>query len=201
VEDSYLTISGTSEGFYSEKGSKFIAFAFPVENESQVKENILSLKKKYHDARHHVYAFVIGVNQEFYRCSDDGEPSNSSGPPVLGQIRSLNLTNVLVVVARYFGGTKLGVSGLLNAYKTAARDALDKSVLIEKFVKAKFRCNFGYEEMNFVMKCMKDFETEISSQNFAESCSIVFTIRLSLSDKLLNALKQNHKLKTEICNE
>lgn len=201
MEDSYLTISGISEGLYSEKGSKFIAFAFPVENEIQVKENILSLKKKYYDARHHVYAFVIGSNQEFYRCSDDGEPSNSSGPPVLGQIRSLNLTNVLVVVVRYFGGTKLGVSGLLNAYKTAARDALDKAIVIQKYVKAKYISSFGYEEMNFVMKCLKDFDAEISSQNFAESCSIIFSIRLSLSDKLLNALKQNHKLKTEICNE
>jgi uncharacterized YigZ family protein len=201
VEDSYLTISGISEGLYSEKGSKFIAFAFPVENEIQVKENILSLKKKYYDARHHVYAFVIGSNQEFYRCSDDGEPSNSSGPPVLGQIRSFNLTNVLVVVVRYFGGTKLGVSGLLNAYKTAARDALDKAIVIQKYVKAKYISSFGYEEMNFVMKCLKDFDAEISSQNFAESCSIIFSIRLSLSDKLLNALKQNHKLKTEICNE
>lgn len=201
MEDSYLTISGISEGLYSEKGSKFIAFAFPVENEIQVKENILSLKKKYYDARHHVYAFVIGSNQEFYRCSDDGEPSNSSGPPVLGQIRSLNLTNVLVVVVRYFGGTKLGVSGLLNAYKTAARDALDKAIVIQKYVKAKYICSFGYEDMNFVMKCLKDFDAEISSQNFVESCSIIFSIRLSLSDKLLNALKQNHKLKTEICNE
>lgn len=201
MEDSYLTISGIAEGFYSEKGSKFIAFAFPVENEHQVKDNIVNLKKKYYDARHHVYAFIIGAKQEFYRCSDDGEPSNSSGPPVLGQIRSLNLTDVLVVVVRYFGGTKLGVSGLLNAYKTAARDALDKAVVIEKFVKIRHKCSFSYEEMSFVMKCMKDFDAEISSQNFAESCSIIFSIRLSLSDKMLNALKQNHKIKTELCDE
>lgn len=201
MDDSYLTISGIAEGFYSEKGSKFIAYAFSVENENQVKENISILKKKYYDARHHVYAFVIGKNQEFYRCSDDGEPSNSSGPPVLGQIRSLNLTNVLVVVVRYFGGTKLGVSGLNNAYKTAARDALDKAVIVERFVKSKYSCSFNYEEMNFVMKCIKDYDAEIISQNFVESCSIIFTIKLSLSQKLLDALNQNHKIKTEICNE
>ena len=123
--DAFYTIETESSGFYSEKGSKFYAFAFPVNCEQKIKEIQQNLRKKYYDARHHVYAFVLGAEKQIYRASDDGEPPNSSGMPVLGQIRSFELSNILIVVVRYFGGTKLGVPGLINAYKSAARDALD----------------------------------------------------------------------------
>jgi uncharacterized YigZ family protein len=194
--DSFHTIKNASEGFFSDKGSKFISFAFPVKSEEEVKDQIQSLKKKYHDARHHVYGFIIGPNQEFYRASDDGEPANSSGMPVLGQIRSFGLTNVLIVVVRYFGGTKLGIPGLINAYRTAAKNALENAEIVEETVKSVFVVEFGYDEMNFVMKCLKDFDVVIKVQEFAESCRIVFAIRLSLSEDIQVALSHNHKVKT-----
>ncbi|MCF0207048.1 MAG: YigZ family protein, partial [Bacteroidales bacterium] len=125
--DTYKTIKQQSEGFYSEKGSKFISFAIPVVDEDEVRENLQVIKKKYFDARHHVYAFVIGDRYETFRASDDGEPSNSSGMPVLGQIRSNQLSYIMVVVVRYFGGTKLGIPGLINAYKTAAASAIENA--------------------------------------------------------------------------
>ncbi|HPX75390.1 MAG TPA: YigZ family protein [Bacteroidales bacterium] len=192
--DFFYTIANPSEGIFTEKSSKFLAFAFQVSSEDEVKQHLNDLKKKYFDARHHVYAFIIGINQETYRASDDGEPSNSSGPPVLGQIRSMNLTNTLIVVVRYFGGTKLGVPGLINAYKTVAKNALDNAKIIKKYVEKKIEIIFDYEDMNFVMKVIKDYEANIISQEFQENCSIICTIRLSLYEKFIESLKQNHKL-------
>ncbi|MBN2776347.1 MAG: YigZ family protein [Bacteroidales bacterium] len=192
--DVFNTIEGESSGFYAEKGSKFHAFAFPVVSEEQVKEIHQELKKKYYDARHHVYAFVIGADKSTYRASDDGEPSNSSGMPVLGQIRSFELTNVLIVVVRYFGGTKLGVPGLINAYKTAAKEALQNAKIIEQFVMQQASVIFNYDEMSFVMKTLSDYDAEIIEQVFLENCKILFQIRLSFYDNLLNSLKQNHKI-------
>ncbi len=197
IKDLFNTIKNESQGFFSDKGSKFISYAFPVTSEEEVKENIQFLKKKHHDARHHVYAFIIGHEQDFYRASDDGEPSNSSGMPVLGQIRSFGLTNVLIVVVRYFGGTKLGVPGLINAYRTAAKDALDNAEIIEETVKTEFVVSFGYDEMSFVMKCLKDYDALIKVQDFTETCRIIFAIRLSLEEEILKAISQNHKVKTE----
>lgn len=198
IPDSFHTIASASEGFYSERGSKFISFAFPVSSEDEIKGHIAVLKKKYYDARHHVYAFILGGDQSFYRASDDGEPSNSSGPPVLGQIRSMGLTNVLIVVVRYFGGTKLGVSGLINAYRSAARDALERSEIIEETIKITHLCEFAYDEINFVMKCVRDYDAIIKEQNFQESCRLIFAVRLSLSEQLLNVLMQNHKIKITV---
>jgi uncharacterized YigZ family protein len=192
--DYFYTIASPSEGIFTEKSSKFLAFAFQVSSEEQVKQHLNDLKKKYYDARHHVYAFIIGTKQETFRASDDGEPSNSSGPPVLGQIRSLNLTNTLIVVVRYFGGTKLGIPGLINAYKTAAKNALDNAKIIKKYIEEKIEITFDYEDMNFVMKVIKDYEANIISQEFQENCSIICTIRLSLYENFLESLKQNHKL-------
>ncbi|HYW95669.1 MAG TPA: YigZ family protein, partial [Bacteroidales bacterium] len=132
--DNYLTIKQRGEGLYKEKGSKFIGFALPVESEDHIKGELESIRKNFHDARHHCYAWRLGPDMELYRANDDGEPGNSAGKPILGQIESRKLTNVLVVVVRYFGGTLLGVGGLINAYRTAASEALDRSVIVKKYV-------------------------------------------------------------------
>jgi uncharacterized YigZ family protein len=166
-----------------------------VQNEDQVKDNLQNLRKKYHDARHFVYAFMIGEDSNFFRASDDGEPSNSSGMPVLGQIRSFQLTNILIVVVRYFGGTKLGVPGLINAYKTAAFEALNCAEIIEKTIDNHFEMEFTYDEMNFVMRVIKDENAEINSQEFVDACSIKASIRKSKSDEFLAKIVQNHKIK------
>lgn len=175
--DLYLTIATNSQGIYKDKGSRFIALAYPVNTEEQVKQLIKEIKKEYFDARHHVYAFRVGVNNPVYRCSDDGEPSNSSGPPVLGQILSNNLTNILIVVVRYFGGTKLGVPGLVNAYRSAAADAITNASIIEKYEQDSFTISFGYLVMNDVMRVLKDENPEQSNQLFDNSCSINLSIR------------------------
>jgi uncharacterized YigZ family protein len=192
--DTYKTISSESKGFYSDKGSKFYAFAYPVNNEEEFKEHLHYLKKKYHDARHHVYAFVIGHDRSLYRSSDDGEPSNSSGMPVLGQIRSFELTNVAIIVVRYFGGTKLGVPGLISAYKTAAYNALSDADIIEKTINKIIELLFLYDDMNFVMKAIKDFDAEILFQEFLEKCKIQISIRSSDIDRFNNIIMQNHKI-------
>lgn len=193
-KDTYRTIEIESQGFYSDKGSKFYAYAYHVESEDQVKDYLQNLKKKYYDARHHVYAFIIGYDQALYRVSDDGEPANSSGAPVLGQIRSFELVNVVVIVVRYFGGTKLGVSGLINAYKTAAYDALKNASIIEKTIDDNIVLMFSYDDMNFVMKNIKDFDANIIFQELQLDCKIKLTIRKSLADNFINAIKQNHKI-------
>ena len=175
--DNYKTIEQPSEGIYKEKGSKFLAFAYPVTTENEVKELLKELRKKYYDARHHVYAFRLGADLKTFRCSDDGEPSNSSGPPVLGQIQSHELTNILIVVVRFFGGTKLGVPGLIHAYRTAAANAIENSTLIEKFEQDEFTIEFGYAVMNDVMKILKDENPEQSHQQFDNTCSISLSTR------------------------
>ncbi len=186
--DKYLTIKTTSEGVYKEKGSKFFAFAYPVNTEEEAMEHLKSLKKKYYDARHHVYAFRVGADLKTFRCSDDGEPSNSSGPPVLGQIKSNNLTNVLIVVVRYFGGTKLGVPGLINAYREAAADAINNNTIIEKFEEDIFTIEFGYLAMNDVMKVIKDENPNQLSQEFDNTCAIKLSIRKNKGEQLRNKL-------------
>jgi len=195
--DVFNTIEKESTGFYSEKGSKFHAFAFPVKSEEEIKEIQHSLRKKYYDARHHVYAFVLGADKNTYRASDDGEPANSSGMPVLGQIRSFDLSNVLIVVVRYFGGTKLGVPGLINAYKTAAKDALENARIVEEFVTSKGSVHFAYDEMNYVMKVINDSGAKIVKQEFLADCEIDFEIRNSEFQRLIESLKRNHKIKVE----
>lgn len=186
--DKYLTIETTSEGVYKEKGSKFYAYTYPVSSEEEAMDYLKGLKKKYYDARHHVYAFRTGADLKNYRCSDDGEPSNSSGPPVLGQIKTNNLTNILIVVVRYFGGTKLGVPGLINAYKMAAADAIENNTIIEKFEEDVFTIEFGYLVMNDVMKVIKDENPTQSDQQFDNACSIKLSIRKSEGEQLRNKL-------------
>lgn len=177
--DTYLTLSAPAQGLYKEKGSKFLSFAYPVETEQEIKEIIEKLRKEYYDARHHCYAYVLGARQEFYRANDDGEPSSTAGKPIHGQILSYGLTNVLVVVVRYFGGTKLGTSGLINAYKTATNDALAQAETIEKIVMRRYELRFPYEQMNQVMRIVKDLRLQVLGQEADNECRMYVAVRLS----------------------
>ncbi len=190
LKDTYFTIKYESEGFYKEKGSKFFAFAYPVEEEDAIKEKIAELKKKYYDARHHCYAYIIGYDGEQYRANDDGEPTHSAGDPILGQIKSNDLTNTLIVVVRYFGGTKLGVSGLINAYKTAAADAINNNKVIKKFIYKEMKLHFSYPQMNLVMKLVKDFDLKIVAQKMELSCEMTLGVRLSIEEELRNRISE-----------
>ena len=172
----FKTIAKPSEGFFKDRNSKFYAFAFPVENENQISEIRNNLRKKYHDARHHVYAFVLGEDKNIFRASDDGEPHNSSGPPVLNAIKSFDLTNILVVVVRYFGGKKLGIPGLINAYRTAAEDALNNAEIIEKTPVTSLKLSFGFDKMNDVMKYIKQNDLKILNQDYSDNCVILIEV-------------------------
>lgn len=194
-KDTYQMITTPSEGFYKEKGSKFLAFAYPVYSEEEVKACQDELRKKYYDARHHCYAFVLGPHQQTYRASDDGEPKHSAGDPILGQIRSFDLTNVLVVVVRYFGGTKLGVGGLINAYKTATAEALGVAQVEEKLVTQNLKIQFEYDQMNLVMKMIKDHELEIVQQEQAMNCTMTLAIRKNAFEEIAGQFGKMHPLK------
>jgi uncharacterized YigZ family protein len=184
ADDTYLTIAALSEGLYKEKGSKFIALAYPVESEAALKDILAQVRKKYYDARHHCYAYILGDKGQLYRANDDGEPAHSAGDPILGQIRSRNLTQVLVIVIRYFGGIKLGVSGLIQAYKTAASDALSQASVIEKIVEAPLTIRFTYAHMNQVMKLVKDYALKVRGQQLNQSCELSLLVRKSLQEEL-----------------
>jgi uncharacterized YigZ family protein len=175
--DTYLTLAAPAEGAYREKGSRFLAFAAPVRTEGEVKELLERLKKEYCDARHHCYAYVLGAAAAQYRANDAGEPNHSAGDPILGQIRSRGLTDVIVVVVRYFGGTKLGVSGLISAYRTAAAEALDAAPVLEKTVRVGLSLQFAYPATNAVMKVVKDHNLEITRQSFHTGCHLEVWVR------------------------
>lgn len=196
-EDTYLTISAIAEGLYKDKGSKFIAYAFPVSSEQQIKQHLSDLRKEHFNARHHCYAFRLGADKMAYRANDDGEPKYSAGKPILGQIQSNDLTNVLIVVVRYFGGTLLGVSGLITAYKLAAANALENAVIIEKKVKEVYQLTFDYLQMNDVMKLMKDEELEQISQNFDLNCTLTFAVRKNNAQKLVDLFKKISNLEIQ----
>ena len=168
----FYTLSAPTTGEYKEKGSKFLAFAFPVSDEDEIKVALASLRKEYFDARHHCYAYIYGLNDQSYRANDDGEPNHSAGDPILGQIRSYELTNCLVVVVRYFGGTKLGVAGLVNAYRTAAADALDKIEKKELLVTKQISLSFGYDQLGIVERWVEEFQMEVIERDFTTSCVI-----------------------------
>jgi uncharacterized YigZ family protein len=176
MNDLYKTIASQSKGLYKEKGSRFLAFAYPVKEEEEISEKIRVLKKEYHDARHHCFAWRLGAEMEHYRVNDDGEPPGSAGKPILGQIQSREITQILVVVIRYFGGTLLGVGGLINAYRSAAAAALDKAEIIDKKVETLFILEFGYNEMNEVMKVIKDFNLRAENQQFDLECSLTIHV-------------------------
>lgn len=177
MAESYRIIKSSTEGFYKEKGSKFLAFAYQVNSLDQVKEKIVLLKKEYYDARHWCYAHIIEDGQhQLIRANDDGEPNHSAGDPILGQIRSFELTNTLVVVVRYFGGTKLGVSGLIHAYKTAAEEALQKAIIEIVEIKQDLKVEYGYEKTSDAMRIINDFGVEIKNQEFLEICTLFGSI-------------------------
>ena len=174
----YLTIENESEGLFKDRGSKFYAFAYPVTSEEEIREKLDKLRKIHHDARHHCYAWKLGTDPETVRANDDGEPSNSAGKPILNQIEQLSLTDILVVVVRYFGGTLLGVGGLINAYKTAAEDCLANARIIKKNITIAYRVAFSYPDMNTVMKIIKDHDLETYDQCFDLSCTLKMRVNL-----------------------
>ena len=193
-EDSYLEVVGVSQGLFKDKGSKFIAYAFHVKNEEEVKAKMAEIKKKEYAARHHCYAYILNPDKSAHRDSDDGEPSNTAGKPILGQILSKDLTNTLIIVVRYFGGVKLGVGGLINAYRNAAADALENIPIEQRFVKEVFVVHFQYPEMNNVMRVVKDLNLNVIEQNFELECQLTFSIRKSQSDKMQSIFALNHKV-------
>ncbi|MBS7362199.1 MAG: YigZ family protein [Paludibacteraceae bacterium] len=194
MEDKYLTINAPSEGLYKEKGSKFIAFAVPVSNVEQIKTILEEKRKEHHDARHVCYAYILGVDKADYRSNDDGEPSGTAGRPILGSLLSAGVTNVLIAVVRYFGGTKLGTSGLINAYKVASADALENAEIIEKTVDEEIHISFDYLVMNDVMKIIKDVAPQVLSQQFDNNCNMVLSIRKGDAPNLIERLKKVESL-------
>ncbi len=179
IKDTYASIAGRSDGLFKDNGSRFIAQAYPVESEEEVKEIVGSLKKEYHDARHHCFAYRLGLDGSRWRANDDGEPSGSAGRPILGQIDAAGLSDILVVVIRYFGGIKLGIPGLIRAYKTSTADALAQAAVVEKVAGKDYRLSFPYLSMNAVMKVVKDMSLPQKDQYFAERCSMLLRVRLS----------------------
>lgn len=199
--DSYKTIEKKSTGYFKDKGSKFYSFAYPLQAENEVKEIIAALKKEHHSARHHCYAWQLGTETFRTRANDDGEPSSTAGKPILGQIQSYGVTNILIVVVRYFGGTLLGVSGLINAYRNAASDALNNAEIIEKIIETRFEISFTYNELNSVMHILKQENYTIESTDFKESCSLVFSVRKSETEKAKTIFKDLYKVRLAELNE
>ncbi len=191
-DDTYRTIKEKSTGLYKEKGSKFIALAMPFESEAAIKAELESIRKEYYDARHHCYAYVLGPDKSAWRVNDDGEPSGTAGRPIHGQIQSFDLTNILVVVIRYFGGTKLGVSGLINAYKSATQDALQQAEIIEKTVNEIYELKFTYANMNDVMRVVKDENVDIIDSQFGIECIITYRIRKSMADIVNSKFRKSY---------
>lgn len=189
MKDTYLTISDRiGEGYYSEKRSKFLAFSHHVETVDQIKSILSEYRKKYYDARHVCYAYVLGNDRADFRSNDDGEPSSTAGKPILGQINSKELTNILIIVVRYYGGVNLGTSGLITAYREASADAISNSEIIEKLVEETISYSFTYPMMNDVMRIVKDMSPRIVSQTFDNTCEITLAIRKSEADELRNRL-------------
>lgn len=184
----FRTLQKPSLGSYKEKGSKFLAFAFPVKTELEVKENLEAIRKEYFDARHHCFAWMLGPEKKQFRAFDDGEPNHSAGDPILGQIRSYDLTNILIVVVRYFGGVKLGVGGLISAYKAASENALQHAFIIEVEVKEKISIAYDYGSTPEVMRLVKDFDLSIIDQSFNETCSMTVDVSLKNKEVLLEKI-------------
>lgn len=196
-EDTYKTLQHESQGIYTEKGSKFIAFALPVTSEEEIKGRLAEIKKKYYDARHHCYAYILGPDKAVFRMNDDGEPSSTAGRPIYGQLLSHDITNVLIVVVRYFGGTKLGVPGLINAYRTAAKDAIEANRIIEKTIDETYEIRFDYAAMNPVMQILKHDGIKINGQSYEDRYILDFTLRRRDADRILEALRKIPGLKVK----
>ena len=184
-EDTYKTIAKPAEGFFKDKGSKFISFVFPVTSEQEAKGHLIQLRELHPKANHHVYVYRLGLDRMQYRLSDDGEPSGSSARPVLNTLYSREITNILVVVVRYFGGTLLGIPGLINAYRAAAEDALDHAEVVVKHLIAVYKLSFSYIQMNDVMRIMKEMELPVMKQNFEMECKMVVEVRTTLVEQFI----------------
>ena len=196
--DTYKTIGLPNEGLYKEKGSRFIAYAFPVTDEPQIKEIVTFLKKEHHSARHHCFAWRLGSDQQSFRVNDDGEPSGTAGRPIFSQIQQHGLTDILVVVVRYFGGILLGTSGLTNAYKQAAVDVLNNANIIEKVVEISIEVNFDYLAMNDFMTLMKEFQVGMKESHFDNNCVVNFSVRKQLKDRIMEKLGKIDHLKARL---
>ena len=202
IIDSYKTITQPSkERLFKDRGSKFYSYAFPISNEEEIKQKIELLKKQHYNARHWCYAWQLGKNYDHYRANDDGEPSNSAGMPIYGQLQSFNVTNVLIVVVRYFGGTKLGVSGLIKAYKNGAKLALENSNIIDKTINEKFLIKFEYPEMNTVMRIIKDEKISIINQKLELNCEFIISIRKKEAEKVFEIFDNTYKVAIKIIAE
>ena len=190
MTDEYRTIASTSEGYYTEKRSKFLAFAHHVETVDEVKDIVAGYRKKYYDARHVCYAYMLGAERLDFRANDDGEPSSTAGKPILGQINSNELTNILIVVVRYYGGVNLGTSGLIVAYREAAADAIAHSTVETRQVEEIVKYSFAYPQMNDVMRIVKDMNPRIISQTYDNTCEIVLSIRKGEAEQLRSRLQK-----------
>ena len=199
-EDTYNTIDKPSkEILFKEKGSKFFGYAFPVLSEEEVKVNLEELKKKHHSARHFCYAYQIGIEKPQYRANDDGEPNNSAGLPIYGQIQSFDVTNILIVSVRYFGGTKLGVGGLISAYKNSAQLAIEACEIIKKTINIKFKLIFDYELMNNVMRIIKEKKIQIIDQNLDLKRNYLISIRKKVADSIYQIFNNMFKVEIKKC--
>jgi len=197
--DSYKTIiQASKEGLFKDRGSKFYGYAFPVTNEEEIKEKIELLKKQHYNARHWCYAWQLGKNYDHYRANDDGEPSNSAGMPIYGQLQSFNVTNILVVVVRYFGGTKLGVGGLIKAYKNGAKLALENSIIIYKTIDEVFLLKFEYPEMNTIMRIIKDENISIINQKMELDCQFIISIRKKEAIRIFKIFENTYKVSIKV---
>ncbi|AFL82671.1 hypothetical protein Aeqsu_3243 [Aequorivita sublithincola DSM 14238] len=195
-KDTYKTILKPSkEVLFKEKGSKFFGYAFPVSSEEEVKENIENLKKQHHSARHFCYAWQLGKSYEHYRANDDGEPSNSAGMPIYGQLQSFDVTNILVVAVRYFGGTKLGVGGLIQAYKTTAQMALETCKIVKRTIDETFLLKFEYPEMNTVMRIIKDEDLKLVHQKMELNCEFEIAVRKKEAERIFELFENTYKVK------
>lgn len=195
---SYLTLKEPAEGIYKEKGSKFLAFAYPVADEEEVKAIVGRLRKEYHDARHHCFAWILGPEKARFRAFDDGEPAHSAGDPILGQLKHRDLTDVLLVVVRYFGGVKLGVGNLAAAYKEAARNALENAPIVEREVREDYVLEFPYLSTSEVMKLVKAFDLEILEQSFHENCRMKVSVGMKDRDAFLKKISLLQALKMAV---
>jgi uncharacterized YigZ family protein len=189
MKDSYLTIAAPSTGEFKDRGSKFLAYAWPIGSEPEAHQHLDALRKLHPKARHHCYAYRLGLDQNNFRANDDGEPSGTAGKPILGQLDSFGLTNVFVVVTRYFGGTLLGTSGLINAYRNAAQAALQNAIIVEKIVEDTYRLDFGYALMPDVMNAIKKLEIKILKQVFEEAAMLEIAVRKSHTEQVFTNLK------------
>jgi len=192
--DEYKTIAKSAQGSFRDKGSRFLAFAFPATNEQEVKQQLEALRKQYYDATHHCYAYVLGFDKSAFRVNDDGEPSGTAGRPIYGQLLSADLTNTVIVVIRYYGGTKLGVPGLIHAYKTAALDAINNATILTKIVKEIYEIEYPYEVMNDVMKIIKDETLEVINNDFGMKCVIKLAIRHSEVERVTGKFSKINQL-------